>query len=114
MSHVQFFDVYKQMLGSGEVSASTTRVGLRSTTPGRRLVGLPCAKEAFVAARGRPLLLKDEDGTAGNAISARVVIRARTGQTIDGEKEITITRARGVLEMYSDGENWQVIRNGAP
>lgn len=90
-------------------------MGLRAGhTAGQRVITLPCAKEAFTAARGRPLLLKDEDGVVGNVSGTRVVVKSCNGQTIDGAKEVAMTRSRGVLEVYSDGENWQVIRNGAP
>lgn len=98
---------YRQIEGSGEIMLGDKLVGLRDEgTAAVREVFLPDACRC----QGQIYLLKDEDGQA----PGKVTLVPKKGQLIDGAASHKLRAKRGVVEIYSDGCNWQLLRSGAP
>lgn len=60
--------------------------------------------------RGRTLLIKDESGNAG---SSNITINTYGADTIDGAASVTLSDNYGLLELYTDGDNWYTISQGS-
>jgi hypothetical protein len=52
---------------------------------------------------GRVYIIKDE---SGGAAAHPIAVKARTGETIDGEAMLTISTNHGVLRVISSGTSW--------
>ena len=52
---------------------------------------------------GRVYIIKDE---SGGAAAHPIAVKARTGETIDGEATLTISTNHGVLRVISSGTSW--------
>lgn len=102
---------YRRLQGSGDAVLGDGIVGLvAEDTPKARTIFLPDATRCC----GKVLVFKDEDAAVSGRSTGRVQLQPPAMQTIDGEDFLLMTTKRGVCEIYSDGANWQVLRNGAP
>jgi len=70
-----------------------------SDTSAQRTVTLPTAS----GKSGRVYVVKDESGGAG---AHSIKVKALSGETIDGEGELSINANYGVLRVISSGTNW--------